>query len=70
MKGCEESLAEWRRQQEEYQREEKRKILVKIGGRELVEELEEKLKSWMNVCGVCKAIGGERRKEQEMQGEE
>jgi len=34
MKGYEESLAEWRRQQEEYQSEEKRRILVKKGGRE------------------------------------
>jgi len=37
MKGCEESLAEWRRQQEEYQWGEKRRILVKIGSRELIE---------------------------------
>ena len=62
MKGCEESSAEWRRQQEEYQSEEKRRILVKIGGRELIEELEEKSRSWMNVCRICKAIGGERSK--------
>ena len=41
MKGCEVSLAEWRRRQEEYQSEEKRRILVRIGGRELIEELEE-----------------------------
>ena len=33
-----------------------------MGGRELVEELEEKIRSWRNKCLICKAIGGERER--------
>ena len=55
-----ELLTEWRRQQEGYEREERRRIAEKVGGREIVEDLEEKMREWRVKCMICKAIGGER----------
>lgn len=59
-KGNEGLLDEWRAQQEGYEKEERRRIMSRVGGKELVEELEEKLQKWSRGCKICMAIGGER----------
>ena len=57
-----ELLEEWRKQREGYEMEERRRVQERVGGRELLEELENKTGRWMVGCMVCKAIGGERER--------
>ena len=57
-----ELLKEYRRQREGYEAEEKRRIAGRVNGRELMDDLEEKMREWSGRCMVCKAIGGERER--------
>jgi len=41
-------------------REEGRRIAEKVGGREIVEDLQEKMRELRVKCIICKAVGGER----------
>lgn len=60
--GSREFIEAWREQRRAYAAEERRRSEMKIGGREVIEMLEEKLREWKEKCKVCKAIGGERGK--------